>query len=76
PYPIQAHSFPDHYNYRSEDFRSGAFSQNNPIVMTEKDGIKCETFADSRFWFLDVEVQVDSDLLTQVSEHARHFFDQ
>ena len=76
PYPIQAHSFPDHYNYRSEDFRSGAFSQNNPIVMTEKDGIKCESFADSRFWFLDVEVQVDSDLLTQVSEHARHFFDQ
>ena len=76
PYPIHAHSFPDHYNYRSEDFQSGAFSQSNPIVMTEKDGIKCESFADSRFWCLDVEVQVDSDLLTQVSEHARHFFDR
>ena len=76
PYPIQTHEFPDHYNYLSEDFQSGAFSQSNPIVMTEKDGIKCESFADSRFWFLDVEVQVDSDLLTQVSEHARHFFDQ
>ena len=75
PYPIQTHGFPDHYNYLSEDFQSGPFSQSNPIVMTEKDGIKCEGFADSRFWFLDVEVQVDSDLLTQVSEHARHFFD-
>jgi len=75
PYPIKTHSFPDHYRYRSEDFQGAEFSQGNPIVMTEKDGIKCEGFADSRFWCLGVVAQVDSDLLKQVSEHVRHFFD-
>ncbi len=76
PYPIQTHSFPDHYQYRSEDFQGAAFSQGNPIVMTEKDGIKCDSFADSRFWCLDVEARVDLDLLTQVSQHVRHFSDR
>ena len=76
PYSIQTHSFPDHYQYRSEDFQGAAFSQGNPIVMTEKDGIKCGKFADSRFWCLDVEARVDLDLLTQVSQHVRHFSDR
>ena len=75
PYKIRAHRYPDHYRYKTEDFRGAEFSDGNPIIMTEKDGIKCEDFADSRFWYLEVEVQVGPELLRRVSDHIHQFFD-
>ena len=32
------HEFPDHHNYSHDDIR---FSDNLPVVMTEKDAVKC-----------------------------------
>ena len=75
PYQIQAHSYPDHYRYKIEDFQGAAFADGNPIVLTKKDGIKCEAFADSRFWCLDVKVEVDPELLCHVSKHVLQFVD-
>ncbi|HBW83860.1 MAG: tetraacyldisaccharide 4'-kinase [Gammaproteobacteria bacterium] len=75
PYQIKAHSYPDHYRYKMEDFQGAAFADGNPIVMTKKDGIKCEAFADSRFWCLDVKVEVDPKLLCHVSKHVLQFVD-
>lgn len=46
------HVFPDHYLYREKDF---CFDDELPIVMTEKDAVKCGGFADERFWCLPVE---------------------
>jgi tetraacyldisaccharide 4'-kinase len=73
PYPVTSHAFPDHHQYRPEDFQDPAFTSSAPIVMTEKDGIKCEAFADDRFWTLDIAVQVDAKLLEQVCLHVREF---
>ena len=28
------------------------------ILMTEKDAVKCETFADSRMWFMRIDAQL------------------
>ncbi|MCC2666302.1 MAG: lpxK, partial [Gammaproteobacteria bacterium] len=53
---VVEHIFPDHYVYQSKDFEG--FDQ-SPIVMTEKDAVKCTGFADNRFWYLPVETQVD-----------------
>lgn len=53
---IIEHVFPDHYRYEKEDFN---FSDSLPIVMTEKDKVKCEAFADHRFWYYPVEAKVD-----------------
>ena len=66
--------FPDHHQFTAQDFEQEAFSGSSPIVMTEKDGIKCESFADDRFWTLDVLVQADSALLMKISEHVREFY--
>lgn len=48
-----AHAFADHHGFRSEDFRDITA---DIIVMTEKDAVKCQAFADDRF----VEMRVDA----------------
>jgi tetraacyldisaccharide 4'-kinase len=50
------HIFPDHYLYQPADF---SFQDQLPIVMTEKDAVKCKIFADARFWYLPVETKLD-----------------
>lgn len=50
------HYFQDHYRYRACDFDLG---DDLPILMTEKDAVKCQDFADDRFWYLPVDMQVD-----------------
>ncbi len=49
------HPFPDHYRFRRKDIR---FADNLPIVMTEKDAIKCEPYATGDCWYLRIEASV------------------
>ena len=49
------HAFPDHHAYTREDL---AFPDADFILMTEKDAVKCETFADSRMWFMRIDAQL------------------
>jgi tetraacyldisaccharide 4'-kinase len=49
------HVFPDHYYYSPSDFD---FEDNNPIIMSEKDAVKCETFADERFWYISITAEM------------------
>jgi tetraacyldisaccharide 4'-kinase len=53
------HEFPDHYQYKASDL---VFSDSLPIVMTEKDAVKCEKFCDERFWYLPVKAVIDEEL--------------
>ena len=41
PYPIEKIYFPDHYEFSSDDFVSEKIDEHQPIVMTEKDAVKC-----------------------------------
>lgn len=50
------HIFPDHYLYTKEDFK---FNDEFPIIMTEKDSVKCKAFATNRFWFLPVTAKLN-----------------
>lgn len=52
---IIKHAFPDHYPYQAEDL---LFGDDLPVVMTEKDAVKCRDFADDDFWYLPIEVNV------------------
>ena len=54
---IIRHGFPDHYQYREQDFN---FNDNLPIVMTEKDAVKCQKFATDNFWYLQVKVDIEN----------------
>jgi tetraacyldisaccharide 4'-kinase len=60
---VVEHIFPDHYLFTKEDF---VFSESLPILMTEKDAVKCVEFADERFWYVPVDVQFDKDFSEQI----------
>lgn len=57
------HSFPDHHLYSSTDFN---FSDNYPVVMTEKDAVKCTAFAQDNWWYLAVTAQLEPRFLTEL----------
>lgn len=61
---IFEHLFPDHYPFRKEDFN---FGEDALILMTEKDAVKCTSFADNRFMFLKVDAMLDADFFDQLS---------
>jgi tetraacyldisaccharide 4'-kinase len=48
---LHEHPMPDHHPFRSDDLN---FGDALPILMTEKDAVKCATFADDRAWFVPV----------------------
>lgn len=48
------HPFVDHAQFTREAL---TFSPSLPLVMTEKDAVKCSTFADADWWYLAVEAQ-------------------
>lgn len=54
-FQIETHVFPDHHPYRAEDLD---FADHRPVLMTEKDAVKCEHFADDRMWFLPIEAEL------------------
>lgn len=57
------HVFPDHYLFKAQDFK---FTDNYPIVMTEKDAVKCREFADERFWYLPVTAKISDACVKQL----------
>jgi tetraacyldisaccharide 4'-kinase len=46
------HALPDHHALTRGDLE---FGDALPVLMTEKDAVKCERFADQRHWFVPVE---------------------
>jgi tetraacyldisaccharide 4'-kinase len=46
------HAFPDHHPLSAADL---AFGDDLPVLMTEKDAVKCQAFADARLWYVPVE---------------------
>lgn len=53
---IVRHPFPDHHAFRAEDLRFGDAA---PVVMTEKDAVKCQRFARAGFWIFPVSAELD-----------------
>ena len=51
------HEFPDHYQFKTEDI---CFDDGFPVVMTEKDAVKCTEFASEEHWFLPIDVTMSN----------------
>ncbi|MDQ6621596.1 MAG: tetraacyldisaccharide 4'-kinase, partial [Pseudomonadota bacterium] len=64
---VLARRFPDHHRFLSEDLPRDA----ELILMTEKDAVKCQGFADERCWFLRVKADLDPALIDFVHERLR-----
>lgn len=61
-YHITPHAFPDHYSYLPQDLN---FADGKPIIMTEKDAVKCLAFATEQCWFVRVNAKINQPELEQ-----------
>lgn len=61
--------FADHYHYQVEDF--AAFGD-QPVLMTEKDAVKCQSFAQPNWWYIPIDAELpvafESKLLNQIKK--------
>lgn len=62
------HPFPDHHRFGPGDI---AFPDALPVLMTEKDAVKCRAFADRRTWYVPVEVSIDPAVLDRILTRLR-----
>jgi tetraacyldisaccharide 4'-kinase len=46
------HSFPDHYYFNKQDLN---FADDLPVIMTEKDAVKCADITGANYWYLPVD---------------------
>jgi tetraacyldisaccharide 4'-kinase len=48
---VLEHAFPDHHPFAAAELE---FADGLPVLMTEKDAVKCTAFADARLWYVPV----------------------
>lgn len=65
---FQRQDYPDHYAFQSQEFAAMAA---DVIVMTEKDAVKCQAFAQANFWALPVNAVIKDDLMTLILNKLR-----
>lgn len=72
---IISHAFPDHHAFQVRDFNfadeSDSVGDKNlstelPIIMTEKDAVKCQFFELENAWYLPVSACLNGDLTGQI----------
>ena len=56
---VDSHAFPDHYQYRQEDFSDWS---SDCIMMTEKDAVKCRHLTLTDAWVITVDAELSIDL--------------
>ncbi len=66
---IHCHEFQDHYNYRQFDIQ---FDDNLPVIMTEKDAVKCQHFAGAQHWYLPIEARLPSKFGEHLLERIKN----
>jgi tetraacyldisaccharide 4'-kinase len=55
---VEGHVFPDHHRFEPEDIQ---FGDNRPVLMTEKDAVKCRQFASGNEWVVPVTVEMTKE---------------
>ena len=67
---IEAHAFPDHAELTPSDID---FADDLPVLMTEKDAVKCRAFAATRHWYVPLQIEVgaqDTDKVRTLIERV------
>ncbi len=62
---VMRHPFPDHHDFQARDIE---FGDRLPVIMTEKDAVKCRDLADQRHWYLGVEAQLPTHFGPRILE--------
>jgi tetraacyldisaccharide 4'-kinase len=53
---LREHAFADHHHFEAGDLE---FDNTAPVLMTEKDAVKCKRFAHSQYWYVPVEAELN-----------------
>jgi tetraacyldisaccharide 4'-kinase len=56
---VISHAFDDHHRFQANDLD---FNDYKPILMTEKDAVKCQKFANSNTWYIPIEASISGKL--------------
>ena len=62
-FKVIEHSFPDHYQFTEDDL---TFSEQLPIVMTEKDAARCHKIQVKNIWILKIEAELPDEFALQL----------
>ena len=62
---VVPHAFPDHHRYSAQDLQ---FGSDLPVLMTEKDAVKCRAFANERHYSVPVDAQLPEAFWVAVVE--------
>jgi tetraacyldisaccharide 4'-kinase len=62
------HPFTDHHVYTADEL---CFNDDLPVLMTEKDAVKCRKFAKERYWYVPVTAETNNNFLQNLTEQLR-----
>ena len=65
---VVRHPFPDHHRYGSADLE---FADGVPLLMTEKDAVKCREFAPPGCWAVPVSAELPAAFTAALAERLR-----
>lgn len=63
---FESRIYPDHYLFKKEDF-----NPENSFLMTEKDAVKCQSFALDNLYYLPVEAVISEQFWDKLLSHQR-----
>jgi len=61
------HAFPDHHPFAAHDL---SFGDDLPVLMTEKDAVKCASFADPRLWSVPTTATFSEAQARELLDHV------
>jgi tetraacyldisaccharide 4'-kinase len=61
---VVEHPFPDHHAFVASDL---AFGDDGPVLMTEKDAVKCTDFAQAAWWSVPVRAELPAQFFDAVA---------
>jgi len=62
--------FPDHHPFTEADLPE---SEGVPVLMTEKDAVKCRRFAGPNCWYIPVEAELDGEFESSLERHLERW---
>lgn len=62
------HPFKDHHMYTADEL---CFNDDLPVLMTEKDAVKCHKFGHERYWYVPVTAEINNNFLQNLTEQLR-----
>ncbi len=68
-FDIIEHAFGDHHAFNARDLN---FGDQQAIIMTEKDAVKCREFAPVQAWYLPVDAQLEETFYSALLEKITH----